>query len=153
MEVLMGSALLVRADLFEELRGFDERYFMYFEEADLCRRARDAGAEIVFVPDASAVHEGGASASLEVARLAAVRLVSAQRYVRRFASLRTRALFRAAFVAGFPLRAMFDLVRDAAYLFFYALWPPKHAKAGRKGLEVLASLRLLTLDLFKVVAG
>jgi N-acetylglucosaminyl-diphospho-decaprenol L-rhamnosyltransferase len=50
VEVLMGCALLVRRDLFEELGGFDRRYFMYYEEADLCRRVRDAGRTVEFVP-------------------------------------------------------------------------------------------------------
>ena len=107
----------------------------------------------MYAPDAGAIHEGGASAELEVTRLAAVRLVSAQRYVRRFAPRRTRILFRMAFLPGFPLRAMFDLIRDSAYLLLYGLWPPKHDKVGRKAREALASLRLLTLDLFKVAAG
>jgi GT2 family glycosyltransferase len=153
VEVLMGSAMLVRTELFRRIGGFDERYFLYFEEADLCRRVRAAGSEVVFVPEARGEHAGGVSAAQEVPRLAAVRLVSAQRYVRRFASPGKAALFRAGFLLGFPLRAMGDLLRDLLYLFLYCLWPPKHGKAARKGLEALASLRLLTVDLFRVAAG
>jgi hypothetical protein len=99
------------------------------------------------------VHEGGASAAEAVPRLAGVRLVSAQRYVARFSPRGTRAAFRAAFLVGFPLRAMADLLRDSGYVLLYSLWPPRHDKVGRKAREALASLRLLTLDLFKVAAG
>jgi GT2 family glycosyltransferase len=152
-EVLMGSALLVRRALFEELSGFDPRYFMYYEEADLCRRARERGAGVALVPGATAVHEGGASAGLEVARLAAVRLVSAQRYLKRFLPRWRYLAFRLAFLSGFPIRAMYDLVRDLLYALLYAIWPAKRAKAGRKLREALGAIRLLTVDLFRVAAG
>jgi hypothetical protein len=57
-----GACLLIRRPLLERLGGFDERFFMYCEDIDLCRRARDEGFDIVFEPDAVSVHEGGASA-------------------------------------------------------------------------------------------
>jgi N-acetylglucosaminyl-diphospho-decaprenol L-rhamnosyltransferase len=43
--------------VFRELRGFDERYFLYYEDVDLCRRLRKRGYEVVLVPSASAVHD------------------------------------------------------------------------------------------------
>lgn len=151
--VLMGSVLLVRRRLFEDLGGFDERYFMYYEEADLCRRARETGAGVVFVPAARAVHEGGASARAAPLSLGATRMVSAQRYVRRFAGPAAASAFRAAFLVGFPLRALFDLNRDLLYTLGYAVWPPKHAKVGTKAREAMAAVRLLTVDLFRVAAS
>jgi N-acetylglucosaminyl-diphospho-decaprenol L-rhamnosyltransferase len=57
-----GACLLIRRPLLEHLGGFDERFFMYCEDIDLCRRVRDEGFDIVFEPDAVSVHEGGASA-------------------------------------------------------------------------------------------
>lgn len=48
-------------DAFWELGGFDERFFMYFEDADLCRRATAAGMPIRYVPSAVVIHIGGAS--------------------------------------------------------------------------------------------
>jgi N-acetylglucosaminyl-diphospho-decaprenol L-rhamnosyltransferase len=57
-----GACLLMRRSLLERLGGFDERFFMYCEDIDLCRRVRDEGFDIVFEPDSVAVHEGGASA-------------------------------------------------------------------------------------------
>lgn len=61
-EWLSGACLLVRRSLLEELGGFDERFFLYCEDMDLCVRARAAGFEVVFVPEALARHAGGASA-------------------------------------------------------------------------------------------
>jgi len=57
-----GAILLMRTDLFHKLGGFDPRFFLYFEETDLCRRATGAGAEIWAVGKAVARHVGGASA-------------------------------------------------------------------------------------------
>lgn len=57
-----GAAIMVRRFLLEELGGFDERFFMYCEDVDLCRRLRLRGSTVRFEPEAVALHEGGASA-------------------------------------------------------------------------------------------
>jgi hypothetical protein len=54
-----GACLLVRRDVFEALGGFDEQFFMYWEDADLCRRARAAGRRVVYEPRATVTHLGG----------------------------------------------------------------------------------------------
>ncbi len=59
---LCGAVYLIRTSLFQELGGFDPRFFMYFEETDLCLRASQAGFEIWAVQSAVAEHEGGVSA-------------------------------------------------------------------------------------------
>ena len=58
---LMGAALLVRRELIDEIGGFDERFFLFSEEVDLCFRAREAGWKSVYTPAATFVHLGGAS--------------------------------------------------------------------------------------------
>lgn len=65
----MGACLLVRADVFARVGGFDERYFLYWEDADLCRRVRDLGHTVRYVPRARVTHAGAAS-SRTVRRLA-----------------------------------------------------------------------------------
>jgi GT2 family glycosyltransferase len=59
---LSGACLLVRRQVLERLDGFDERFFMYCEDTDICRRAWDAGYRVRFVAQATAEHEGGQSA-------------------------------------------------------------------------------------------
>lgn len=56
-----GACFAVGRDAFWELGGFDERYFMYFEDADLCRRASARGMAIRYVPSAVVSHVRGAS--------------------------------------------------------------------------------------------
>jgi GT2 family glycosyltransferase len=57
----LGAALMVRAEVLAQVGGFDERYFMYCEEIDLCRRIRAAGWEIYCLPQAEIVHLVGQS--------------------------------------------------------------------------------------------
>lgn len=54
-----GAALFVRKDLFEKLNGFDEDYFFYFEETDLCWRAHLLDYGIYFSPNSIVLHKGG----------------------------------------------------------------------------------------------
>lgn len=61
VEWLSAACILVRRDAFLEVHGFDERFFLYSEETDLCARWRTAGWSVRWVPDLRARHEGGAS--------------------------------------------------------------------------------------------
>jgi GT2 family glycosyltransferase len=63
-----GACMLVRRDAFAAVGGFDERYFLYWEDADLCRRLRGRGQHIRYVPDAVAVHRVGQSSRTARAR-------------------------------------------------------------------------------------
>ncbi|MFW6049752.1 MAG: glycosyltransferase family 2 protein [Myxococcota bacterium] len=61
-----GASMLVRRRVFEEVGLFDERYFLYFEETDLCLRARRAGWTTLYVRDSTVAHVGSASTGLWV---------------------------------------------------------------------------------------
>jgi GT2 family glycosyltransferase len=58
---LSGACMLARRDAFEKAHGFDERYFLYWEDADLCRRLRALGYHVRYVPGATAIHRVGHS--------------------------------------------------------------------------------------------
>ena len=53
--------MILARDVLEAIGGFDERFFMYCEEADLCLRVREAGWSVLFAPEFEFVHIGGAS--------------------------------------------------------------------------------------------
>jgi N-acetylglucosaminyl-diphospho-decaprenol L-rhamnosyltransferase len=63
VDQVIGAAFLVRRDLFECLGGFDERYFLYFEEVDFALRAHQLGAESYFLKEARVFHAEGRSSS------------------------------------------------------------------------------------------
>jgi GT2 family glycosyltransferase len=56
---VIGAFFFVRRKLFVELGGFDERFFMYFEDIDFARRAAEAGWVSWYLAEAVAVHRGG----------------------------------------------------------------------------------------------
>jgi GT2 family glycosyltransferase len=58
-----GAALLVRRSAFEALGGFDEKFFLYFEDIDFCLRLRAAGGKVYYDPTVTIIHLGGESAS------------------------------------------------------------------------------------------
>jgi GT2 family glycosyltransferase len=68
---ISGACMLARRDALTKVTGFDERYFLYWEDADLCRRLRSAGYHVRYVPGATAIHRVGHSS--KTARAAAIR--------------------------------------------------------------------------------
>jgi N-acetylglucosaminyl-diphospho-decaprenol L-rhamnosyltransferase len=71
VDIVTGCFLLIRRQLWNELGGFDERYYMYGEEADLCLRAKTLGWRPMITPDSEIMHIVGAS-SRKVARRVAM---------------------------------------------------------------------------------
>ncbi len=61
MDWVSGACLLLRGEALAQVGGLDEQIFMYFEDADLCRRIRQAGWRICYVPEIQITHLGGQS--------------------------------------------------------------------------------------------
>jgi N-acetylglucosaminyl-diphospho-decaprenol L-rhamnosyltransferase len=68
VDQVTGAFYLVRRKAFDELMGFDERFFMYFEDLDFAYRARQAGWKSFYLPDAQALHYGGGASNQVRAR-------------------------------------------------------------------------------------
>jgi len=62
---LSGACLLVRREALERVGLFDEKFFLYFEDIDLCMRIRRSGQRLIYLPTARVFHKGGASTSLD----------------------------------------------------------------------------------------
>lgn len=62
VEWVSGACVLVRREALDSIGGWDERFFLYGEDVDLCRRFSERGLGVVYEPAATAVHVGGASA-------------------------------------------------------------------------------------------
>jgi N-acetylglucosaminyl-diphospho-decaprenol L-rhamnosyltransferase len=80
VDQVIGAFYFIRRALFDELGGFDTRYFMYFEEVDFALRARAAGAQSYFLKDAAVLHTENVSSD----QIPSTRI---------FYSLRSRLLF------------------------------------------------------------
>ena len=62
---LAGASLMMRASVLREIGLFDEQFFLYFEETDLCRRAKRAGHSTWYVVDSRVAHVGSASTGMK----------------------------------------------------------------------------------------
>lgn len=67
--IITGCLLLAPRDAWQALAGFDERYFMYGEDADLAFRARAAGFRPIICPEAAIVHDVGKASATKAAKL------------------------------------------------------------------------------------
>jgi len=56
-----GACLMVRREVLDQVGGLDDGYFLFVEDMDWCRRIRDAGLDVVYVPEAEVTHRIGAS--------------------------------------------------------------------------------------------
>jgi hypothetical protein len=131
---LTGACCLVRREVYEQVGGFDERFFMYAEETDWQRRMRDAGWKIAFAPGAIVTHLGGASSAKDKTKINEHFFNSLDRYELKHHGWLGLFLLRLAMVVGCSLRY-------CAWLGVYGVWPSKREIAGPK--------LKLTLWLFK----
>jgi N-acetylglucosaminyl-diphospho-decaprenol L-rhamnosyltransferase len=81
-----GACLLVRREAFSQVKGFDESFFLYLEEVDLCRRLAGLGWRVAYEPGAEALHVGGVSTSQRPVSSVLGYHASLWRYARRAAS-------------------------------------------------------------------
>ena len=61
VDALSGSCMLMRKDVYDKIGGFDEQFFMYGEDLDLCYRVQKAGFKVYYVPETKIIHYKGES--------------------------------------------------------------------------------------------
>jgi len=104
-----GACMVVRRQTLGEIGPLDERFFMYFEDADLCRRARAAGWLVYYMPSVEIVHQTGGSSR---SKPKAIWLLhkSAFLYHRKHGAHGPLGIFSAVVLAGLAARALAKLV-------------------------------------------
>lgn len=108
--VIAGSLLLVDRKAWERLGGFDEKFFLYAEDSDLCRRAADLGYSPRVTPEARIVHIGGASSASRATGL--VMLYRGEvTLIRKIWTGRRRLLAERMLLSGVLVRAVFSNAR------------------------------------------
>ncbi len=111
-----GSAVWLRRDALDAVGGWDERYFMYVEDVDLCWRLRRGGFRIAYEPAGSVVHIQGAVTSRHPYRMLVEHHRSAWRFARR--RLRGAGVALLPFAAAFLVfRAMLAIAEHAWRVF------------------------------------
>jgi N-acetylglucosaminyl-diphospho-decaprenol L-rhamnosyltransferase len=110
-----GAFLLGRRDELAALGGFDERFFLYAEDMDLCRRVHESGRSVVYLPWVSVVHRGNASGAVLLGELRPAAIFASQLlfYAKHHGRIATIAL-RVAAGAYFGLHALLARARGTA---------------------------------------
>jgi GT2 family glycosyltransferase len=112
----MGAVMLARRAAIEDVGGFDEDFFMFSEETDLCYRVRHAGWKVVFTPEAEFVHLGGATTRLDWGPMFREQLRGHMRFLAKHRGLRTAERARRLLLASMRLRErVFSGERAHAY--------------------------------------
>jgi len=131
-----GAFLVIRAELYDRLGGFDEDYFMYCEDTDLCKRVRDAGLSCDYLHTAPATHGHGKSSQGALRpRMVFEHNRSRIIYLRKFAGDREAKRAQAIMLLGSRLRILIWTV--AGVLTMRRSWTEK----GLSYKEVLAATR------------
>lgn len=107
-----GAALLTRRDLFEQLNGFDEGFYMYCEDVDLCYRAWQAGAQVIYYPDAPIIHAIGHSTDQAANKMIRVFHTSMYRFYRKHYAHQTPFYLRPFVLPGVILRASLFILKN-----------------------------------------
>jgi GT2 family glycosyltransferase len=105
VDFVIGSVLLVRSTALREVGPFDEQFFLYAEETDWQRRARDLGWGVALCPEITAVHVGagtGGDATVRETHFHA----SQERYLRKYFGPRGWHIYRAGVMVGAAIRAV-----------------------------------------------
>jgi N-acetylglucosaminyl-diphospho-decaprenol L-rhamnosyltransferase len=105
---MVGACLLVRRQAYEQVGGLDEGFFMYSEELDWCRRIKDAGWEVVYLPTATIIHHEGKSSEQVVPARHIYFQSSKVRYFRKHHGILQAELLRCFLLASY----VYQLVRE-----------------------------------------
>jgi GT2 family glycosyltransferase len=110
---LAGACLCVRAAAAADVGLFDERFFLYSEEVDWCRRFRAAGWRVVYLPHVEVMHHEGASTGQDLAARDVAFQRSKLRYIAKWHGGRLAAAFRTYLVAEYVARAVEESLKLA----------------------------------------
>lgn len=106
VDVIKGCAIMIDRQVLEEIGGWDESYFMYSEETELCLALVSAGYTNYFVREAVITHHGGQSSMEYYAEQQVVQQRSALQFLRRHHGIPVRLVHRASGLLGFGARAL-----------------------------------------------
>lgn len=101
----IGSFMLVRGEALAAVGGFDDGFFVYSEEVDLCLRLRAAGWKVVHLPTLTILHHGSTVRSVDP-RMSRQNAYAQLQYARKHFSRATRAAFRGALLLRYALRSL-----------------------------------------------
>ena len=110
VDQISGAAFFVKKDIFETTGLFDEKFFMFYEEVDLCKRIRESGFDVIYEPEIEIIHKGGQSRKGESSYIKAINIKSLLYYFRKH----QRGIRKYSFLLSFKMLYLFDLFVEFA---------------------------------------
>ena len=138
---LMGSCYLIKREFFNNLGGFDNTFFMYFEDVDLCDRIIESGKYIMEVPSSKFIHLGNSSYEKKFftgTKLSLIHKISSYQYLKKKTSL-TFLLFQL-------IKNFFDYLQRIFFNFFRL----RFKKSYQNFLRIISLLLYIT-SLYKII--
>ena len=121
VDQVMGAALMARRSIVEQLGGMGQRYYMYYDEVDLCYGIKQAGWRVAFVPDVVITHLGGRSMNRMPVDRRVMTLRSMLTFLRKRHGRARIAMFNLIFKPGVILLNLCDLGAGAVTYVLAAL--------------------------------
>lgn len=141
VDQLIGAALLIRRSVFEKHQGFDERFFMYYEEVDLCYRIKQAGERIVYYSEAEMVHLGGRSSKQVFAKKKFMMMQSLVLYLKKHSESEWILVLLPLFKLGVLSLQFFEWIYAlVSYVFFTLFFYRKGIKKRKDKLKNIHAL-------------
>ncbi|MBC8472002.1 MAG: glycosyltransferase family 2 protein [Planctomycetes bacterium] len=110
VDQVMGAAMMIRKSVTEQVGVMDERFFMYYEEVDLCYRIKQAGWRIVYIPQAFITHIGGGSSGQIPVSKRIMAMTSLLKFFRKHRGIWTTHIFSCVFKPAVVLRDLMNIV-------------------------------------------
>lgn len=107
VDIVMGAFFVVQRELFEKLNGFDEDFFVYYEEVDFCYRALNSGKRTLFLSDYFVFHEGGGVSKNYLAERLFYSLRSRSIYFgKHFSQMQKMSIYFMTVILEYPIRML-----------------------------------------------
>jgi len=150
VDQVMGAALMVRRSVIDRIGVMDERFFMYYEEVDLCYRIKQAGWRIVFTPEAKITHLGGKSSGQMPVRKRIMMLTSLLKFFRKHRSKGVTAAFSCVFKPAILLRNLFDIV-TSIFAYLFSIITVNRKRQSKSATKIINSLKLVFIYSWQIL--
>jgi GT2 family glycosyltransferase len=142
VDQVMGAALMVRKSVIKQVGVMDERFFMYYEEVDLCYRIKQTGWRIVYIPEAVITHIGGSSSGQITVSKRIMAMTSLLKFFRKHRGNFTTQLFSCIFKPAVILRDIMNIMFGTIKYLFATVTFDKEARK-KSGEKIRNSTKLL----------
>ncbi len=129
IDQVMGAALMIKKSIIEKVGIMDERFFMYYEEVDLCYRIKQAGWRIIFKPEAVITHLGGGSSGQIPVSKRIMAMTSLIKFFKKHRGTFVTRIFCCVFIPAIILRDLINIgTGTIKYIFATATLDEKSRK-------------------------